>query len=378
MKNRKILIVCKNLPPIKGGMEKLSLKLIESLSQKYSCVVIGPEISKQYVEKHAEFIGCKSNNLIIFFMQCLIKALVKSIYVKFDIHLATSGLMSPIIKVASFINRSFTITYIHGLDIVVDNFIYKKCFIPFIKSSNIIIANSTNTSQLIKRIGYKCENIAVINPGVEIPKLPVCNGQFKKKYSLENKQIILTVGRLVERKGIAEFIENVLPKIVNKFPSSMLVIIGDEAKNALKNENSVKNKILKSVNYNKLYGNVLIINEVSDSVLSEAYKDSNLFVFPLKETSGDIEGFGMVVAEAGAHGLMSIAFNVGGVEDAIVQGKTGYLIQPNNYNSMSNKITKLLLEEESYESKLKCQSHARKYSWDRFDSQMLELIESIT
>ena len=102
-------------------------------------------------------------------------------------------------------------------------------------SSDLILTNSQNTSRLIKGKGYK-KDVVVINPGVEIPYLNNNGSKFKNDYSLDKNFVLLTVGRLVKRKGVAEFILNSLPMIVKKYPNVMYVVIGEEASNAVKQE----------------------------------------------------------------------------------------------------------------------------------------------
>ncbi len=371
MKTRNILIVTKNLPPQVGGIERLTFKTIEILSKNFQCTIVGPKESEEFISESCNYIGCNSNNLLVFFFECLFKSIIASCRTKYDISYAASGLVSPIIRISSIFSKSKCITYIHGLDIAAKNYIYKLLFVPLILSSDLILTNSQNTSRLIKGKGYK-KDVVVINPGVDIPYLNNNGSKFKNDYSLDKNFVLLTVGRLVKRKGVAEFILNSLPMIVKKYPNVMYVVIGEEASNAVKQELSTREKILVSIREANMYKHVLMIDKVSDEDLESAYMCSSVFVFPLLDSSADIEGFGMVAAEAGACGLKTVAFNVGGVADAVIEGKTGSLIPSQDYNSMTENICMFLKKQNNNSSRKECQGYAKSFSWERFGVQIYD------
>jgi phosphatidylinositol alpha-1,6-mannosyltransferase len=377
MKTKKILIITKNLPPQIGGIERLTDKTIQVLSIQFQCTVIGPMESKKFVDKNCKFIGCGSNNLFLFFFECLYRSVTASLGEKFDILYAPSGLMSPIIRIIGVFTKAKRVTYIHGLDIATNNYIYKKLFVPAILSSDLIITNSRNTSNIIKEKKYN-NKLIIVNPGVEIPDLRDSNdSSFKSNYSLNGKKILLTVGRLVKRKGVAEFILRALPAIVERNSDVVFIVIGEEASNAVKKDSSVRNQILSSIEMANMKNHVLMIDRVSDDDLMSAYMSSNLFIFPLIESKTDIEGFGMVAAEAGACGLNTIAFDVGGVGDAVIKNKTGVLIPPGDYVLMADKISSYLALDNNFIHRKECQGHAKIYSWERFSEQVSNVFNSI-
>ena len=370
MKTKKILIITKNLPPQIGGIERLTDKTIQVLSDRFQCTVIGPMESKKFVDKNCTFVGCNSNNLFLFFFECLYKSIIASLNEKFDILYAPSGLMSPITGIIGIFSKAKRVTYIHGLDIAANNYIYKKIFVPAILSSDLIITNSKNTSNIIKDKKFNNE-LTIINPGVEIPELEENNNSgFKSNYSLNGKKILLTVGRLVKRKGVAEFIQHALPIIIESNPDVFYIVIGEEAANAVKKDSSVRSQILSCIEFANMENHVLMIDRVSDEDLISAYMSSNLFIFPLIESKTDIEGFGMVAAEAGASGLNTVAFDVGGVGDAVIKDKTGCLIPAGDYALMAEKVTYYLALENNFFNKKECQDHAKIYSWERFSEQV--------
>lgn len=123
---------------------------------------------------------------------------------------------------------------------------------------------------------------------------------------------ILFVGRLVERKGCAWFIRNVLPLL----PQNVrLKVIGktwdaDESA-ALANPR---------VDY---------LGTVDQAVLEQAIQSARCVVMPnILPKSGDFEGFGIVAAEVAAAGGVLLAARCGGLKDAVTHGVSGLLIEP--------------------------------------------------
>lgn len=75
------------------------------------------------------------------------------------------------------------------------------------------------------------------------------------------------------------------------------------------------------------------------------------------------ENFGMVAIEAATHGIPTIGFATGGVIDAVEQQKSGFLIESNNYQELSNAVIQFLQNKTSIDRDT-CQNYAEKFSWN--------------
>ena len=75
------------------------------------------------------------------------------------------------------------------------------------------------------------------------------------------------------------------------------------------------------------------------------YQLADVFVMPARDLDGDVEGFGMVYLEAANFGLPVIAGKSGGAAEAVVDGQTGLLVNPEDENDVYEKIVKLLSDE---------------------------------
>ena len=153
-----------------------------------------------------------------------------------DVLFAGSGLTAPIVTFWAKFFRKKSIVYIHGLDIGTNNKLYNLLWIPFIKSAHKIIANSSPTYDICLKKGISKKKLSIIHPGVSFPPKPR-NEQLiqklKNQYNLQNKKILISVGRLTERKGLNEFIDLSFSKIVKAIPNTVLVVIGDTPNQSL-------------------------------------------------------------------------------------------------------------------------------------------------
>ncbi|MCI5127530.1 MAG: glycosyltransferase [Candidatus Electrothrix sp. AUS3] len=217
----------------------------------------------------------------------------------------------------------------------------------------------------------------VLFPGVTIQTEVGSGDLFRQRHDLVGKKIILSVGRLVPRKGMFEFLKYSFPSVLKKCPEAVLVIIGAAAKDALKKNRDLTTDIHQIIAEQHLSDRVLLLGSVSDFELSEAYQAANVMVFPLRKTAGDVEGFGMVALEAAAHGLSTVAFSVDGVPDAIGENRSGYLVEAGNYKKMSQILTQILLAEGEIISANSCQEFAQQFIWSNFGTKLRQIVSEI-
>ncbi|MEI8648924.1 glycosyltransferase [Paraglaciecola sp. Hal342] len=148
----------------------------------------------------------------------------------------------------------------------------------------------------------------------------------------ENQKVILTVGRLQERKGHDKLIE-ALPHIIERVPNALYAIIGDgERKAAL-------HTLVQKLN---LEAHVLFMSELDDEQMIQCYQQCDVFVLPNRTVGSDIEGFGMVLVEAQACERPVIAGDSGGTSETMLLGETGYIVDCTEPQALVGKICDLL------------------------------------
>jgi phosphatidylinositol alpha-1,6-mannosyltransferase len=242
--------------------------------------------------------------------------------------LAGSGLTAPIVWLAGSIAGACRAAYVHGLDVVAPSRLYRWLWLPALRRMDRVIANSRATAVLAERAGIEKGAISVVHPGVELPKHdPDARARFRARHDLHNEPVLLSVGRLTTRKGLREFVAEVLPKIVQEQPNVVLLVVGDVPAQALFAEAQTPESILQAAKNAGVGTHVRFLGALFGQDLADAYAGADVHVFPVREIPNDPEGFGMVAVEAAAHGLPTVSYATGGVVDAVREGISGRLVR---------------------------------------------------
>lgn len=373
---KNIIIVTRNLPPLVGGMERLNWHIADELSQNNQVTIISHSAAKILAPSNTTFCSVPLNPLPLFLVLSFVRTLWCCLTQPIDTLFAGSGLTAPIVVIMAKIFRKKSIVYIHGLDIGTDNKIYNLCWVPFIRYADQVITNSSTTYQLCIQKQIAKDKLSIINPGVTFPPKPKNENlikNIKNKYQLHNKKILISVGRLTERKGMNQFIDQCFSKVVDALPDTVLVIIGDTPNQSLNKNLQSKELILATAKKHNLEHKIIFTGNIQDDdVLTSFYYLADLHVFPVKHIPHDPEGFGMVAIEAAAHGTPTVAFSTGGVIDAVEDGKSGYLAESSDYEQLLHKIFLILNQQSNWTDGSK--DFAKGFSWERFGRQIKECL----
>jgi len=126
--------------------------------------------------------------------------------------------------------------------------------------------------------------------------------------------ILCSVGRHQERKGFHWFVDAVMPRL----PADVLYLVTGEG--------PTTPQIQAAIDRHALGGRVRMLGKVSEEMLRTLYRGGDLFVMPNIHVPGDIEGFGVVMLEAGLCGMPVIAAELEGISDVIRAGENGHLV----------------------------------------------------
>jgi len=281
--------------------------------------------------------------------------------------------------------------YVHGLDLAVRHPIYRCLWQPALRRMDCVIANSRPTATLAQGIGVAPGRIGIVCPGVDLPadaagpvrdvtgldepslvqatdeKAGTTN--FRQFHSLGNRPLLLSVGRLSTRKGLREFVAQALPRIVAAHPDVLLLVVGDAPSDALHAQAQTRKSIQVAATQAGVAENLHFLGTITDyQVLGSVYRSADVHVFPVRDISGDPEGFGMVAVEAAAHGLPTVAFATGGVVDAVADGKSGYLVTSGDYDAFVKAVLLVLAERGALRGS--CRAYAAQFAWPRFGNGM--------
>ena len=219
----------------------------------------------------------------------------------------------------------------------------KRFYNSVMVKSNLVIAGSNFIFSHIKNnysdyLDVK-NRLLVIFRGINVDyfdpttKTEVEEKQLLKKWGIEeNKKIILLPGRLTSWKGQELFLESI--NLVNMqlgYEAFYAVILGSDQGRDL-----FKKKLIRLSEQYRMTKQVKFISHCKDMAL--AYKVSDIVV----SSSIEPEAFGRVAVEAQSMEKIIIASNIGGSNETVNDGKTGYLFENGDPKSLSEKILKIL------------------------------------
>jgi phosphatidylinositol alpha-1,6-mannosyltransferase len=376
--NALALLVTRNFPPLVGGMEKVNEHLLGALQPAWGTALCGPAGCADYAPHETDVRQSKVKPLPIFLAATLWRTMRLAWRRKPEWVIAGSGLTAPIAWMAAQCAGGRAAVYLHGLDIIAPSHLYQWLWLPFIRRCDLVLVNSANTAALAQSRGVRSGAMHVLHPGTDLPSLDSdAAGDFRKSHDLGERPLLLSVGRLTQRKGLAEFVAKALPAIAARHADVLLVVIGDEASDALHvRAGSERDRILAAARINGVEENLRFLGHCDDSTLSAAYQAANMHIFPVLALAGDVEGFGMVALESAAHGLQTIAFAVGGVPDAVWDGHSGVLVEPGNYAALGNAVTQQLICAHANATVAACRQFAAGKAWPIFGEHLRSLLDS--
>lgn len=197
----------------------------------------------------------------------------------------------------------------------------------FLTSQSHFICVSEHIRRLAIGLGARPERTTVIGTGVDTSAI-----QFSK---VPETPVVLHVARLVEKKG-TEYLIAAFANVVERIPQAKLRIVG---------EGPLEESLRAQVDQLGLTGSVLFLGAQPHPVVLEELAGARLFCLPsVTARSGDQEGLGQVLLEAGATGRPVIATEHGGIVDAIVDGETGLLVGERDVQALSDALISVLTD----------------------------------
>lgn len=214
-----ILFITRKFPPMKGGMEKAAFELYNNLSKKSNVKLLSYSGPNSFLP------------LVLPYF--LFRALWDLSTKRIDVIYLQDGLLSPLGVLFKFTGKSVAVT-IHGLDIRYKNPLYQYVIPKCVKKLDKVICVSNMTKEECIRKGVSPDKIMVIHNGISDEYfIKEKNKELRKELneriniSIYSEKILLSVGRLIERKGIHWFVEKVMPRLIKENKKLIYIIVGE-------------------------------------------------------------------------------------------------------------------------------------------------------
>jgi phosphatidylinositol alpha-1,6-mannosyltransferase len=320
----RLLFVTHSLPPDDrpldniGGMQRVAIDLHESLLPHRGAEVKALVLRSPWSQRHwrtplflaraiREIRGMAERKEIdaILFSSMVTAALA----VPLRSHLKKHGVVAAAIA--------------NGLDATTPTWPYPQFVRKVFESLDLVLPISNATADACRARGLSPEKCEVILLGIRLDRFsPPASREDARASLLKHfgvsktpRLILCSVGRLVPRKGVAWFVEHAMPT----FPDDVLFLVAGEGAERARIESAIAEK--------SLGDRVRLLGAISEAELQQLYQGSDLFVMPNVRVPGDMEGFGLVMVEAGLSGLPVIASRLEGIADVITENENGHLVE---------------------------------------------------
>ena len=185
-----------------------------------------------------------------------------------------------------------------------------------------LIALGSYQGEILTRLGVERDRVLVSPEGVDVERFERVDeralASLRERHRLDGRFVILTVGRLVERKG-QDTVLRALPGLTRSLPEVLYLVVG---------EGPYEGHLRSLARELGVEDSVIFCGRVPEDELVAYYHSCDVFVMMSRELPDDTEGFGIAFLEAAACGKPAIGGLSGGVPDAVVDGHTGILIEP--------------------------------------------------
>ncbi|WP_299048802.1 glycosyltransferase family 4 protein [uncultured Polaribacter sp.] len=328
----------KNVGGIETSVKNLSAELIKN-NFEVSVFVYGQDKEEDLQIDNINVYTIKNQKTLFFpwfFFRKHIKKRIDNVHKKNRIDAIEVADWSG---VSAFMKFNFkTVIRLHGTDRYfcklenrkqrIKNYILEK---TALKNANYILSVSNFTAKKTKEIFNLKNKITIIHNGID-------TSFFKNNSKITQVNSILYFGTLLRKKGVLE-LAHIFNEVVQLNPKAKLTLLGRDNKDIFENESTLK--LFKTkLNANSLR-NFQHIKSIPYKKVKNFIQDFSVIVFP-----SFAEAFPMSWLEAMSMNKALVTSNIGWANEIMVDGKTGYMVNPKNHKEYAEKIVELLDNEE--------------------------------
>jgi phosphatidylinositol alpha-1,6-mannosyltransferase len=334
-----ILFVSHSLPPVDrplsnvGGMQRVAAKLHDELAA-HSNVTLTPVLLRSpwrwvhlrvvpFLARAAWHIRravARGDVDVVLFSSMVTATLALPLRGLFDRHGVTAAAI------------------VHGLDVTTSFPPYQWLVPKVFGALDAVLPVSRATAAACEARGLAHSKVHVVPNGIDLERFPplldraTMRGELREALATERHPLpddallLCSVGRQVERKGFAWFVEHVMPRL----PSQVHYWLAGDGPRA--------DAIQAAIDRHHVGDRVRLLGRVSEADLVRLYRGADLFIMPNVPVEGDMEGFGIVMLEAGQCGCPVVASRLEGIQDVVTNGVNGQLVEPEDPEAFAEAI----------------------------------------
>lgn len=269
----------------------------------------------------------------VFFVDSFISNSLKKSYDIIHAHFGANGLIGMYLK-KSGVYTGKLITSFHGYDF--SRSIRQKgsgFYNELFKIGDLFTVNTNFTKKNIMDIGCAENKIIKLSMGLDINFFRFCERNLQEGAIVK----LLTIGRLVEKKGL-EYSIKAVANVAKMYPNIEYNIIGD---------GELRERLERLIHELNMSHKIKLLGSKTQDEVKQLFQESHVFILPsVTASNGDMEGQGLVLQEAQAVGLPVLSTLHNGIPEGVVDGKSGFLVPEKDVHSMSEKLYYLIIHPE--------------------------------
>jgi glycosyltransferase involved in cell wall biosynthesis len=192
----------------------------------------------------------------------------------------------------------------------------------------LFIATSNYVRHRLMERGFPSDRIVLLYAGIDLTQFPV-------EGAVDDGRTVLTVGRLVEKKG-TEYLIRAFARLRRGNPSAHLAIVGD---------GPLRARLERIIDDLSLGSAVTLYGAQPTATVAQLMRTASIFCLPsVRASDGDAEGLGQVLLEAGATGKPLVGTNHGGIPEIVHEGDNGFLVPERDPDALADRLERLLAD----------------------------------
>lgn len=269
-----------------------------------------------------------------------------------------------------------TAAIVHGQDVTTPFGPYQR-FVPRVFDAlDAVLPVSRATGEQCLQRGLAEHKLHVLPNGVKLSRFSPLQSKSEMRAALlaalniqlpDNALLLCSVGRQVKRKGFAWFMEHVMPQL----PENVHYWLAGDGPET--------EAIQQKINEFNLGDRVRLLGRVSDEHLELLYRGADIFMMPNIPVPGTMEGFGVVMLEAGMGGLPVIGARLEGIQDVITEGENGHYVESGDAAGFINTVLQYHNQKEKLQSASdRAHLHTRNtFGWEAVAARYVEVLAKL-